>query len=341
MIPKRSRFTITALAPYLALLAMILIASATSEFFFQFRNMLNITRQVSYTGIIALGMTFVIIAGGIDLSVGSAVAFIGGVIIMAMNYCFTDLVPNSQLAAFLFALVCGLAVGLVGNALSGAITTKFNIAPFIVTLGFMGVYRSLALYTGNGGEFRVNSGIQLFSRVGTGMVAGIPIPSLIFILLAIIFGVILNWTRFGRYVCAVGSNEKVAAYAAVKVGRVKTMTYIILGLTVAISAFLLGGRMNSINSTNAGTLYELDSIAAVVIGGTAMSGGSGSMAGTVVGALMLGIINNMLNMWGVSAYLQGTVKGLVIVLAVLVQRPETQQMIKDAYNAITGKNKAT
>ncbi len=339
MIPKRSRFTLTGMAPYLALLAMVVVASATSEHFFQIRNLLNITRQVSYTGIIALGMTFVIIAGGIDLSVGSAVAFIGGVIIMALNHCFTDLVPGSQGAAFFFALFCGLAVGFVGGVLSGWLATVFNIAPFIATLGFMGIYRSLALYTGDGGEFRVLGEIKSFSAFGTGMIAGVPIPSVIFILLAVLFGVVLNWTRFGRYVCAVGSNEKVAAYAAVKVGRVRTLTYVICGLTVALSAFLLGGRMNSINSTNAGTLYELDSIAAVVIGGTAMTGGSGSMAGTVVGALMLGIINNMLNMWGVSAYLQGTVKGLVIVLAVLVQRPEVQIMVKDAWRALSGGRK--
>jgi ribose transport system permease protein len=192
----------------------------------------------------------------------------------------------------------------------------------------MGVYRSLALYTGNGGEFRVDGSIKAFNDFGIGMVAGIPTPSLIFFLLAAVFGVILNWTRFGRYVCAVGSNEKVAAYAAVRVARVRTLTYVICGGTVAISAFLLGGRMNSINSTNAGTLYELDSIAAVVIGGTAMTGGTGSMAGTVAGALILGMINNVLNMWGVSAYLQQTVKGLIIVLAVLIQRPEFQNAVK-------------
>ncbi len=339
MIPRRSRLNLAALAPYLALAAMIVVASLTSEHFFQIRNLLNITRQVSYTGIIALGMTFVIIAGGIDLSVGSAVAFFGGVMILAMNHCFAELVPGSQAACFLFALVCGIGLGLVGGLASGFLITRFNIAPFITTLGFMGMYRSLALYIGDGGEFRVSGPITLFSRFGTGSFLGVPVPSIIFLLLAVLFGIILNWTRFGRYVCAVGSNEKVAAYAAVKVGRVRTLTYVICGLTVATSAFLLGGRMNSINSTNAGSLYELDAIAAVVIGGTSMSGGSGSMAGTVVGALMLGIINNMLNMWGVSAYLQGTVKALVIVLAVLVQRPEAQAMVKNAFRAIFGGKK--
>ena len=230
MIPKRSRFTLTGMAPYLALLAMVVVASATSEHFFQIRNLLNITRQVSYTGIIALGMTFVIIAGGIDLSVGSAVAFIGGVIIMALNHCFTDLVPGSQGAAFFFALFCGLAVGFVGGVLSGWLATVFNIAPFIATLGFMGIYRSLALYTGDGGEFRVLGEIKSFSAFGTGMIAGVPIPSVIFILLAVLFGVVLNWTRFGRYVCAVGSNEKVALSSTEVKEREELYFYTLLGI---------------------------------------------------------------------------------------------------------------
>lgn len=338
MIPKRSRFNFAAMAPYLALLLLLFVGGATSEHFLQFRNILNITRQVSYTGIIALGMTFVIIAGGIDLSVGSAVAFIGGVIIMSMAWLFEVFggaaSPMAQYWCFFLTLFLGLALGVVAGILSGVLITRFNTPPFIATLGFMGIFRSLALYTGNGGEFRLPAGITFFAAFGTKLVWGVPVPSLIFFLLAAVFGVMLGWTRFGRYVCAVGSNEKVAAYAAVRVGRVRTLTYVICGGTVALSAFLLAGRMNSINSTNAGTLYELDSIAAVVIGGTAMSGGSGSMAGTVAGAMILGIINNVLNMWGVSAYLQGTVKGLIIVLAVLIQRPEFQNAVKDSVLAV-------
>ncbi len=339
MIPRRSRFNQAEKAPILALVAMLVIASTSSEHIIQLRTILNITRQVSYTGIIALGMTFVIISGGIDLSVGSAVAFIGGLIILSLNYFHEALGAGSQWGPFLLALLCGLGVGVFGSLLAGLLITKFNIAPFITTLGFMGMYRSLALYTGNGGEFRVAPGIKAFSAFGTGSILGLPTPSLIFFLLAVIFGVMLNCTRCGRYVCAVGSNERVAAYAAVRVDMVRTLCYVILGATVAISAFLLGGRMNSINSTNAGSLYELDAIAAVVIGGTAMTGGIGTMAGTVTGALILGIINNMLNMWRVSAYLQGTVKGLVIVLAVLVQRPEARQLVKDAFRAVFGGGK--
>ncbi|MDR0362761.1 MAG: ABC transporter permease [Planctomycetota bacterium] len=327
MIPTRSRFNPASVAPYAALLILLAIGALTSDHFRQVRNLLNITRQVSYTGIIALGMTFVIIAGGIDLSVGSAVAFIGGVIIMSLNR-FFETHPGQETLCFFLALGVGLALGLASGVVSGFLITKFNMAAFIATLGFMGIFRSLALYTGNGGEFRVAGGISVFRKFGTGMVLDVPIPSWIFFILAALFGVVLNWTKFGRYVCAVGSNEKVAAYAAVRVGRVRTLTYVILGGTVALSAFLLAGRMNSINSTNAGSLYELDSIAAVAIGGTSMAGGVGSMAGTVAGALILGMINNMLNMWGVSAYLQGTVKGLIIVLAVLIQRPEFQDMVK-------------
>ncbi|MDR3210944.1 MAG: ABC transporter permease [Planctomycetota bacterium] len=329
MIPQRSRFNLVAFAPYIALLLMLLVGSLTSEHFFQLRNVLNITRQVSYTGIIALGMTFVIIAGGIDLSVGSAVAFIGGVVVLSINHIFLVVWPGAEYTAFCLAFIAGLAVGLVGSGVSGFLITKFNIPPFIATLGFMGIYRSLALYIGDGGEFRVTGSFGIFSRFGTGLILGVPTPSIIFFLLAAVFSLILNWTRFGRYVCAIGSNEKVASYAAVRVAMVRMLTYIICGGTVALSTFLLAARMNSINSTNAGNLYELDAIAAVVIGGTAMTGGSGSMAGTVAGAMILGIINNILNMWGVSAYLQGTVKGLIIVLAVLIQRQEFQDLVKE------------
>ena len=153
---------------------------------------------------------------------------------------------------------------------------------------------------------------------------GVPNPVWVFIGMAVIFTVILNKTRYGRYVCAVGSNQKVALYSAIKVNLVKFTSYVIVGATVGVSAIFLSSRLNSISSTNAGLSYELDAIAAVIIGGTPMSGGSGTIWGTVIGAIILGIVNNMLNMLGVSPYLQGTVKGLVIIGAVLIQRQKKQ-----------------
>lgn len=322
------------MGPYIALLILVGISAFASEHFFSASNLMNIARQVSYTGIIALGMTFVIIAGGIDLSVGSAMAFIGGMLIICLNYFSVAIGHENQAMCVALALAVAVAMGVASGFLSGLIITKGRIAPFVVTLGFMGIFRSLALYIGEGGEFRVSYDITLFEAIGGGKWLGVFIPVWIFLGLGIIFTILLNWTRFGRYTCAVGSNERVAKYAGVKVDRIRIYTYMICGFTVAISAFLMGGRMNSLASSNAGNLYELDAIAAVIIGGTAMSGGNGSIAGTVAGALILGIINNMLNMLGVSAYLQGTVKGSVIIIAVLVQQPMVQEFVRSAFNRI-------
>ncbi|MGC8970735.1 MAG: ABC transporter permease [bacterium] len=296
----------------ITLIILFIASSIASPYFLQIQNILNILRQVSYTGIIALGMTFVIIGGGIDLSVGSMTALIGGIIILTLNRFGGDF------GAILIAVLFGIFLGLVGGAINGTLVTKGKIAPFIVTLGTMAIFRSLTLYISNAGEFRSIS--DKYPSIGMGSFLFIPIPVWIFIGLAVIFHIVLNNTRYGRYICAVGSNERVAQYAAINVDRVRLISYIIVGFSVAVSAVLLSSRLNSISSSNAGLNFELDAISAVIIGGTPMIGGSGSVFGTVAGAIILGIINNMLNMLGVSPYLQGTVKGLVIIGAVLLQR---------------------
>ncbi len=300
------------MGPYVALLILFVASSLASPYFLQLRNVLNILRQVSYTGIIGLGMTFVIISGGIDLSVGSMTAFVGGIVILTLNQF------GGGVDAIWIAIILGVLMGMGCGAINGLVVTKGKVAPFIVTLGTMAIFRSLTLYIGNAGEFRSSS--RLFPEVGMGFFLEIPIPVWIFFGLATIFSIVLNHTRFGRHVCAVGSNSRVAAYSAIKVNWIRFLSYVVVGFTVAVSAVLLGSRLNAISSTNAGLNYELDAIAAVIIGGTAMTGGTGSIWGTVVGAIILGIVNNMLNMLGVSPYLQGTVKGLVIIGAVLVQR---------------------
>lgn len=298
--------------PLFALFVLFVLSSVSSPYFLQTRNILNILRQVSYTGIIGLGMTFVIISGGIDLSVGSMTALIGGIIILVLNYFGGDV------SAIIIAIIVGIILGVLAGAVNGVIITKGKVAPFIVTLGTMAIYRSFTLYISNAGEFRSSS--SLYPELGMGHFLGIPIPVWIFLGLAAIFNLILFNTRYGRYVCAVGSNEKVAAYSAINVDLIKFISYLIVGFTVAVSAVLLSSRLNSISSSNAGINFELDAIAAVIIGGTSMTGGSGTVYGTVIGAIILGIVNNMLNMLGVSPYLQGTVKGLVIIGAVLIQR---------------------
>lgn len=298
--------------PFIALVVLFVISSLASPYFLQVRNITNILRQISYTGIIALGMTFVIISGGIDLSVGSATALVGVLAITVLNYF------GGGAWAIIAAIVSAVLAGSMAGSLNGLVITRWRVAPFIVTLGTMSIFRSLTLFMTNAGVLRSTS--VMYQEVGMGYSLGLPNPVWIMLILAAVFHVVLFHTRYGRYVCAVGSNERVAAYAAIKTAWIKFYGYVIVGATVGLTSILLSSRMNSIGSTNAGSGYELDAIAAVIIGGTSLSGGSGSIVGTLIGAVILGIVNNMLNMMGVSPYLQGTVKGLVIIGAVLIQR---------------------
>lgn len=303
-------------AAFAALAFLVVASSILSPYFLTARNLLNIMRQVSYTGLIALGMTFVITAGGIDLSVGSLAAFSGSLGVVAMNR--AGELGAGPWAGVLVAVTVTIAVAAAGGLANGLLVAKAGIAPFIVTLGTMAVFRSLSLYMGEAGEFR--SGNQLFGDIGSGELLGVPVPVLVLLLSAALLSVVYNRTRYGRYVKAVGSNARVARYSAIDVDSVRLLTYVLVGLMTGISTVLIAMRFNSVGTSTLGVNYELDAIAAVIIGGTAMTGGRGTVWGTIVGALTLGVINNMLNMVGISPYLQGTVKGLVIIGAVFVQR---------------------
>ena len=296
----------------LALVVLLVVCCISSPSFRNVQNLLNITRQVSYSGIIALGMTFVIIGGGIDLSVGSLLALAGCLSLMAMNLC-----PD-PMVGLAVCISCAILLGCAGGAVNGLLVTFGKIPPFIATLGMFSIFRSLALYAADAGL--VTTANVPFQNLGRAAILGIPLPALVLLVLTAVFSLILTRTAYGRHLCAVGANEKVARYAAISTGKVRFISYLIAGLTSGISAILLGGRLNSVSSTNAGMSYELDAIAAVIIGGTAMSGGRGNMWGTLVGVLILGIVGNVLDMWGVSVNLQGTVKGAVIIAAVLIQR---------------------
>jgi len=298
-------------APLIALVVLVVLSAIASEHFLKFRNITNILRQVSYTGTIALGMTFVIVAGGIDLSVGSMVALVGVLAVFLMNY-----LGGSALAVCV-AVLCALVLGSMCGMLNGLIVTKGKITAFIATLATMSIFRSLTLYVSEAGE--VISHNDIYPEIGGGYFMNIPYPVMIFLGLAVFFHILLNNTSFGRHVCAVGANQQVAIYSAIKVRWITFMTFAISGFTVGVTAILLSSRLNSVSPGDAGIFYELDAIAAVVIGGTPLSGGKGSVWGTVIGAVILGIINNMLNMMGVSPYLQGTVKGFIILIAVLAQ----------------------
>lgn len=303
-------------ASFIALLVLILISSFLSPYFLKFQNLMNILRQVSYTGIIALGMTFVIIGGGIDLSVGSMTAFIGAIVVLLMNS--LGPVIGNEVMVIVIGIATGITVGVLLGAFNGFMITKGKIAPFIVTLGSMAIFRSLTLYIGNAGEIRSSN--VLYGEFGMGSFMRIPVPVWVMLILAVILNLVLNNTRYGRYICAVGSNQNVARFSAINVDFVRFFSYTLIGILVAVSSILLASRFNAVSTSNMGIGFELDVIAAVIVGGTALTGGRGTVWGTVFGAVMLGVINNMMNMVGVSPYLQGTVKGIVILGAVYIQR---------------------
>ncbi|MCK9331454.1 MAG: ABC transporter permease [Sphaerochaetaceae bacterium] len=296
----------------IALIVLFLLAVVVGwPNFTKTRNLTNVLRQISYTGVIALGMTLVIISGGIDLSVGSMACFVGGITIYFLNL----FGPNSMIGVVL-AVIFSIVFGGICGFLNGIIITQFRLAPFIVTLATMSIFRSLIQYFSNAGN--ILSVNLMYGKIGMANFLGLSLPVWIFFIVAAILYVVLNKTRMGRYICATGSNEQVAKYSAIKVKTVKLVPYIITGITVGLAALLWTSRLNCINPSDCSG-YEMDAIAAVVIGGTLMSGGKGTIGGTVIGAIMLGIINNMLVLGGISAFLQPAVKGCVIIIAVLLQ----------------------
>lgn len=297
-------------------------------------NLRNLLNQNAAVGMVAVGMTLVIIGGGIDLSVGSLMAVASAIGLKFLNDQLSAGHPEGQ-AVMMGALIC-IGAAIAGGLLNGLLVTMGKITPFIATLGGLVAYRSLALVLANGGEIRSTSntvlpaigqtGIKLpfFSDSG-GRPLELNYPILAFVAVAIVGGLLLNKTVLGRNVVAVGANEQAAYLAGVNTNRVKIWTYILVGLFSGIAALGLMGRMNSVASAQVGLYYELDAIAAVAIGGTSMAGGYGRVWGTVVGVLILGIISNMLVTSGVSPYWQGFVKGAIILFAVLIQRGQSER----------------
>ncbi|MCY1153036.1 MAG: ABC transporter permease [Sphaerochaetaceae bacterium] len=309
---NKQQFKLSEHTTLIGFLCLVVLASILGwPDFLRMRNIITLLRQVSYTGIIALGMTLIIISGGFDLSVGSMTAFAGGVAIFAMNK-FTSNIALGVAVGVLVSLSFATLLGLI----NGLLVTKGKIAPFIATLGTMSIYRSLIIYFAKAGN--IESLNTAYGNIGSGVILGLPVPVWCFFILAIFLQIFLDDTKTGKYICAVGANEQVAKYSAINLDKIKLIPYVITGFTVGVSALLWSSRLNCINPSDCSG-YELDAIAAVVIGGTPMSGGIGSVLGTVIGAIMLGIINNMLVLAGVSSYLQQAAKGLVIIIAVLVQ----------------------
>ncbi|TWT25199.1 ABC transporter permease [Planomicrobium sp. CPCC 101110] len=300
-------------AEYSVIIAFIILfigSSVLNPRFLDINNQLNILMQVSIIGIIAMGMTVVMLSGGIDLSVGSVLALAGVISVLALN------ASGSILVGVLTALLVGSFAGF----LNGLMVAKGRIASFIATLGMMAGARSIALYIADGGS--VSGEVSGFTAIANSDFWIFDVPVLIFFAMTALVYVLMHKIRFGRYVYALGSNEKAALLSAIRVDRMKIGVYTLIGTLVGVAAVIETSRLNSISSSSSGAQYELDAIAAVIIGGTRMTGGRGKIIGTLFGVLILGILNNMMNLMNVSPHLQGFVKGLIIIIAVVFQKRE-------------------
>lgn len=295
--------------PFIGLIVLIVVISIMNSAFLDLSNLLNLLRQVSINGLIAFGMTFVILTGGIDLSVGS---------ILALSSAFTAILITSGLDPIV-ALIVGVLGGFLLGVFNGVLVTFGSMAPFIATLATMTIFRGLTLVVTDGNPITNLGDSYMFQLFGKGYFFGIPVPAVTMIIVFIILAIILQKTTFGRHTYAIGGNEVASKISGIKVNRVKILIYGISGLMSALAGAILTSRLNSAQPT-AGTSYELDAIAAVVLGGTSLTGGKGRIVGTFIGVLIIGVLNNGLNLLGVSSFYQQVVKGIVILIAVLIDR---------------------
>ena len=305
--PSRSRlrFALDRFGLPLVFVLLCVALGFSSEYFMTWRNWMDILRQTSINGILAVGMTYVILTRGIDLSVGSILAFSGlcSAMVAVQGY------------GLLAALSAGMFAGAVMGALNGFMVANLSIPPFVATLGMLSVGRGLTFILNDGSP--VTDLPEAYLALGTGKLGPIGMPIVIFAIVALFFWLVLKYTTYGRYVYAVGGNEKSARTSGIGVRKVTFSVYVISGLLAGLAGIVLSARTTSA-LPQAGVSYELDAIAAVVIGGTSLSGGTGSIVGTLFGALLIGVINNGLNLLGVSSYYQQVAKGLILVSAVLI-----------------------
>lgn len=306
---EKTKNLLREMGPLIGLVLLFIVIAALNDRFISPSNLSNLLRQVSINALISFGMTFVILTGGIDLSVGSILALssalLASMITSGMN-------PEM---AVIVAAVIGLGLGVV----NGIIVAYGKVAPFIATLATMTIYRGATLVYTNGNPISGLSDDPIFMGLGQGDIAGVPVPAILMLIAFLVLLFILNKTPLGRQTYAVGGNEKVSFIAGIKINRVKIVSYAITGLLCALAGAVLTSRLNSAQPT-AGMGYELDAIAAVVLGGTSLSGGKGRITGTLIGALIIGTLNNGLNILNVSSFYQQVVKGIVILLAVLMDR---------------------
>jgi ribose transport system permease protein len=299
--------------PVVVLLILIVTMSFLSDRFLTWSNIITVLRQTSINAVIATGMTFAILIGGIDLSVGSVLAITGAIA--------ASLVASGMniVLVIVLTLLIGLAIGLV----NGLLISKGRLQPFIATLGTMTLLRGLTLVYTQGRPISIfgSDASAVFSKIGTGYFLGVPIPVYIMLVVFFISWYILNHLKIGRYTYALGSNEEATMYSGIKTDNIKLFVYAAAGLLAALAGIIVTARLGSAQPT-AGSGYELDAIAAVVIGGTSMAGGIGTIFGTAIGAIIIGILDNALNMLQVSSYYQDVAKGVVILIAVLLDRKQ-------------------
>ena len=289
----------------LFILVIFLIAMAfLSDRFFTFKNLTNVGRQISLNAILALGMTLVIISGGIDLSVGG---------VCALGCCVCAKMLNST-GSSLLAITVVLLIGLAVGAFNGFVVSKTGIAPFIVTLSTVSIIRGITLVMTNASPMPISN--AAFKFIGQGTLLGIPFPIYITLILAIITAFVMNKTVFGRYVYAIGGNERSAVVAGIQVKKVKISVYMVSGFLAAFTAIIYTSRLSS-GVPSLGDGFEMDAITAAVIGGASLAGGQGHIWGTMIGAVIIGILNNALNLLNINSYFQDIVKGVVVLLAVL------------------------
>jgi inositol transport system permease protein len=308
----------------LIFIAMFIAMTFLTDAFLQPRNLVNVVRQISVVGLIAIGVTMVIITMGIDLSSGSVLALAAVFAAsLAQQPGWHDAKYPGLVVPVIVPILAALVIGLLCGAINGGLIARFKIPPFIATLGMMTVARGFALIYSN----RPVSGLtDTYNFIGQGEILkvipispplGIPIPVIILAVVAIGAHIMLNNTRFGRHIYAIGGNEQAALISGLNVGRIKIGVYTIAGLLSGLAGLVLSSRIGS-GQAGLAVGYELDAIASAVIGGTSLSGGIGTIWGTIIGALIIGVLNNGLDLLNVSAYWQTIVKGSIIVIAVII-----------------------
>ncbi|MGF4041773.1 ABC transporter permease [Paenarthrobacter nitroguajacolicus] len=326
---------------FIALIVLVIIFALLSDAFLSVNNLITMTKHVAYNAIMALGMLFVILKGGIDLSIGSTVGLSGvvaGVLLQGFKIQSLDAVLYPQVWV---VVLCSIAVGATVGFINGVLVTRFNVAPFIATLGMLYVARGAALLISNGSTYPKLGGSPELGNTGFNLLGGsflgVPVAIWVMVLFAIAAMLILRRTPFGRWVYAVGGNERAAELSGVPVKKVKLRVYVISGFCAAVTGLIISSELTSA-APQLGETFELNAIAAVVIGGAALTGGRGNVRGVLIGAFVIGFLSDGLVMVGVSTFWQVTIKGAVIILAVMLDQAQ-QRIVRSKNAALAAANK--